>query len=398
MRPAKFAFRSIASSLTSLLLTVVLLVACQSPLATPVPIGAEIDPPRSINDVILTNQDGMPWGLKNLRDRVVLMAFAYTHCPDICPLTMADFMRVKKALGKDADQVAFLFVSVDGSRDTPPVVKQYLAAFDNSFVGLTGPTNLVQQLTNQFGAQFQAAKPKAGESAYSVAHTSFTYALDRQGRWRLTFAYQSDPEKIAARLRPLIDEPITAPTVSSAETFSNIYAGIPAKAIYMDSPVTLPDVALVNQNNTPTKPSAWLGKYVLLFFGATKCIGDCRNLWPQYDLIKKALGDKANKVQFTMISVDGTRDTPDTLRQFMQPYDASFIALTGAQEVVAPFAIQHGVHVSIYPAADGQPSYAEAHPVYSILLNPEGRWIIAFPYSMGPEAIADELGKLIGTK
>ena len=379
--------------LFALLLTCILtLTACGNPLEQK-PIGATIDPPRTINDIVLTNQDGVPWGLRNLRDRVVLMAFAYTHCPDICPLTMVDFRRIKTALGDAAKNVEFVFISVDGARDTPSVIKQYLSAFDPTFIGLTGPPTDVQRLTDQFGARFQAEQPKSDSNSYVVAHTSYIYALDKQGRWRITFAYQSDPEQIAAALRPLVDAP-AGTTSSNAETFGNIYAGIPAKAIYVDTPSVLPDIALKTQLDAPFHPKDLRGKYALLFFGAISCRNDCRNLLPQFATIKAALGSDTDKVQFVMLSVDGERDTPDKLRQFMQAYDPTFLALTGDLDAVVPFAIKHGIHVTIDPATSN-PRHAEPHPVYSILLAPDGRWIVAFPYSMAPEAIADVLKNLL---
>lgn len=377
---------------TLFLLLLGMLVAC-TPGSEIKPIGAAIDPPHPINNVVLLNQDGVPWGVGNLRDRVVLMAFAYTHCPDICPLTMADFRRVKTALGDDAKQVEFVFVSVDGKRDTPPVIKQYLLAFDPGFVGLTGDESFVKQLADQFGARFQAEAPKSGATSYAVAHTSYMYALDKQGRWRITFVYQSDPEQVAATLRPLINEPVTVGNNSAAETFGNIYAGIPAKPIIMDAPSVLPDIALTSQLDKSVRFADFQGKYTLLFFGATHCTADCRNLWPQFRTVKQALGVDADKVQFAMVSVDGERDSPAVLRAYMQPYDPSFLALTGPLDVVAPFAIKHGIHVTIDPTSN--PRQAEPHPVYSILLDRTGRWIVAFPYSMGPEALAEALRSIM---
>ncbi len=388
MRP-----RNKMRSTTLLTLLLTLLAACANPSA-PKPIGAVIDPPRQINDVVLLNQDGVPWGIRNLRDRVVLLAFSYTHCPDICPLTMADFRRIKAALGEDTKNVEFVFISVDGTRDTPAVIKQYLSAFDPTFVGLTGGEGFVKQLADQFGARFQAGVPKAGSNAYAVSHTSYWYALDKQGRWRITFAYQSDPAQVAAALRPLIHEPVTGGDKTAAETFGNVYAGIPAQAIYMDTPAVLPDIALTSQHGTAIHPADLRGKYTLLFFGAIDCNTDCRNLWPQFTVIKQLLGTEAAQVQFAMVSVDGERDTADKLLNYMQPYDPAFLALTGDLDLVAPYAIKHGIHVAIDPE-QRNPRRAEPHPVYSILTARDGRWIVAFPYSMAPEAIADVLKKII---
>ena len=86
---------------------------------TPSTGGAYVDPPRQLQDFTLTSHDAEPISLSDLRDRVVVMFFGYTNCPDVCPVTLTDYTRVKASLGDAAKDVTFVFVSVDGERDTP---------------------------------------------------------------------------------------------------------------------------------------------------------------------------------------------------------------------------------------------------------------------------------------
>src|SRR5512145_1693081 len=97
--------------------------------------AAIVNPPTPLHDFTLTDQTGEPFSLSELRGRVVLVFFGYTHCPDECPTTLANFKRVKASLGAAAQEVAFVFISVDGTRDTPEVVADYLQKFDAEFIG-----------------------------------------------------------------------------------------------------------------------------------------------------------------------------------------------------------------------------------------------------------------------
>ena len=117
--------------------------------------GARVDPPHRLQDFTLTSQTGAPLSLSDLRGRAVLMFFGYTHCPDVCPTTLADYTRIKQALGGDADKVAFMFISVDGKRDTPDVLAQYLHQFDDQFIGLTADEATLKRIGAEYGLLFQ---------------------------------------------------------------------------------------------------------------------------------------------------------------------------------------------------------------------------------------------------
>ncbi len=106
---------------------------------TPLPEGINaIDPPLALQAFTLVDQHGAPFSLSNLKGRLALITFGYTHCPDVCPVNLANFKEIAQRLGTNAQQVAFVFVSVDGKRDTPPVLANYMNLFDPSFIGLHG--------------------------------------------------------------------------------------------------------------------------------------------------------------------------------------------------------------------------------------------------------------------
>lgn len=167
-----------------------------------------ISPPRDLgpiaHDVALSNQDGAPTALSDLHGKPALIFFGYTHCPDICPLAMSDFLKVKRQMGAAAEGVHFVMVSVDGERDTPAVLKRYVQAFDASFIGLTAPAETVRPLADAFGARFQKDTPAGTQAAYLVSHTALSYVVDAQGRWVRAYPMNTPAERIARDLTGLI--------------------------------------------------------------------------------------------------------------------------------------------------------------------------------------------------
>ncbi len=181
--------------------------------------GAVVNPPFQVHDFTLTNQAGAPMSLKDLRGRAVVVFFGYTHCPDVCPTTLADFTQVKKLLGAEADRVAFVFVTVDSKRDTPAVLKEYLNHFDPSFIGLTSYENTLRNMAAEYGAYFSIpADQQKGDSDkdhheegidsdnYFVQHTSPAYLIDPRSFLRLVYFNGTAPEIITQGIRQILQE------------------------------------------------------------------------------------------------------------------------------------------------------------------------------------------------
>jgi protein SCO1/2 len=165
--------------------------------------GLQYDPPQRAVDFALTNQDGERVRLSGYRGKLVLLFFGYTHCPDVCPTTFAIWKRAQNLLQSDAEQVRFVFISVDPERDTPERIKAHLSLFSPSFIGLTGSLDEIEGVARSFGAYFK--KEDIGSAAgYSVAHTALTLVIDPSGNLVLAFPYGTPAEEIAADVRHLL--------------------------------------------------------------------------------------------------------------------------------------------------------------------------------------------------
>jgi protein SCO1/2 len=141
---------------------------------------------------------GGVFDLVQQRGRVVLLFFGYTHCPDVCPTTLADFAHVRRELGPRAERVRFVFVTVDPARDTPADVMRYARAFDSTFVGLSTDSASLAPIMRGFGVGAYR-EPGGDAHTYTVAHTASVFVIDPEGRLREPVRF--GPQRADALLR-----------------------------------------------------------------------------------------------------------------------------------------------------------------------------------------------------
>jgi protein SCO1/2 len=156
-------------------------------------------------ELALTGHDGKPRSLADFRGKAVVLFFGYTHCPDICPTTLADVAAALKNLGPDAARVQVLFVTLDPERDTPQVLSQYAPAFDPSFLGLYGDAAATLRAAKEFKI-FYEKRPGSAPGAYTVDHSAQSYVFDALGRLRLLLRQERIAQDLAADLRVLLNE------------------------------------------------------------------------------------------------------------------------------------------------------------------------------------------------
>ena len=151
----------------------------------------------------LVDHNGQPRELSDFRGKVVVVFFGFTHCPDVCPTTLATLARAMKELGPDGDRVQVLMVTVDPERDTPEVLKQYVTALDPRFLGLTGDSEAVARTAREFKVFYQK-NPGDVPGVYSVDHSSGSYVFDPSGRLRLLVTYGQGPDVFAHDIEQLL--------------------------------------------------------------------------------------------------------------------------------------------------------------------------------------------------
>ena len=147
----------------------------------------------------LVDQNAKPITDRDLKGRPFLVFFGFTHCPDICPTTLFEVSEIFRALGPQEKDVRALFITVDPERDTPAVLKDYLASFDPRVVGVTGDAAAIQAVEKSY--RVYAKKVPLDGGNYTMDHTALVYLMDKDGRFVTPFNVKRRPEEAAADLK-----------------------------------------------------------------------------------------------------------------------------------------------------------------------------------------------------
>ncbi|HOA25699.1 MAG: SCO family protein [Aggregatilineales bacterium] len=190
----RWVFPAVLGSVILLLGLVPLLVNAFAPH----PVGEVYLEPRQIEDFELQMAEGGTFRLSDYRGKTLVFYFGYTTCPDVCPTTLYDFKRAKAELGEWEDEVQFVFVTVDPAVDTAEQIDQYLAHFDEDFIGLYGTEEELKRVADQFGVKVVSADKTAG---YGITHTTSSYIVDANGLLKIRMHYGQKIDRIANDIR-----------------------------------------------------------------------------------------------------------------------------------------------------------------------------------------------------
>ncbi len=165
-------------------------------------VSGVFEPPRAAPAFTLGGSDGAPLELGHYRGKVVLLSFGYTSCTEVCPVTLAILAQARRLLGPAAGDVQVVYVTVDPERDTAVRMRDYLKAFDPTFIGGTGTAAQLAAVRHDYGISVSDKIPTG--SGYALAHSSFTYLVDRQGMLRALMPFGHDARDFAHDVRLLL--------------------------------------------------------------------------------------------------------------------------------------------------------------------------------------------------
>ena len=162
---------------------------------------------------VLIGHEGDPIRLDQFRDKIVLISWGYTNCPDICPLTLANLKEVIELLGSDANNVQVLFITVDPERDTAERMKAYVPYFQEDFIGLTGTQEEIEEIANEYGVTIVKHPAVYGRGRfdtwdrYLMTHTNTVHLVDKSGILFLTYPhYKHNPKEMAKDIKKLLHD------------------------------------------------------------------------------------------------------------------------------------------------------------------------------------------------
>ena len=151
----------------------------------------------------LTDHNGQARTLADFKGKVVVIFFGFTQCPDVCPTSLSELAEVKRLLGPDGDRLQGLFISVDPERDTPEIMKQYMASFDPTFLALYAAPDALAELAKSYKVYYKKVDGPTPTS-YTMDHSAGSYVYDPQGRIRLYHRYGSGAAALAGDVKKLL--------------------------------------------------------------------------------------------------------------------------------------------------------------------------------------------------
>jgi protein SCO1 len=167
-------------------------------------IAGVFNPPRPAPDFSLRGSDGSELKLSRYRGKVVLLAFGYSSCAAVCPITLGVLAEAGKKLGTLAGQVQIVYITVDPERDDAERMRTFLRAFDPSFIGGTGTPQQLAAVRTDYGISVSDKIPMAG--GYALNHSSFIYLIDRIGKLRALMPYGHGPDDFVHDVRVLLKQ------------------------------------------------------------------------------------------------------------------------------------------------------------------------------------------------
>jgi protein SCO1/2 len=172
--------------------TVVFIVTGRSPapIAMPSAVGGPFN---------LVDQNAKPITDQDLKGHPFLVFFGFTHCPDVCPTTLFEVSEILRAAGPGAKDARALFITVDPERDTPAVLKDYLASFDPRVIGVTGDSEAIAAVIKSY--RVYAKKVPTENGGYTMDHTAIVYLMGKDGRFIVPFNMKRRPEEAAEALK-----------------------------------------------------------------------------------------------------------------------------------------------------------------------------------------------------
>ncbi len=197
-------FPVLAGLLAPGLIILILFSAC-SPSVPPFK-GTVIQPLTDAPAINLQDQNGKNFRIVDNKGKILLLFFGFTHCPDACPSTLMNWSSIKRDLGKDAEKVEFIFVTVDPTRDTKKSLQDYISLYGEDITGLTGSQNELNSVYKSYGIFAEKDSAKIGEGSYLINHTTSIILIDKQGKWRLNYGFATRPEDISSDIKLLLNE------------------------------------------------------------------------------------------------------------------------------------------------------------------------------------------------
>ncbi|HEU4843155.1 MAG TPA: SCO family protein [Burkholderiaceae bacterium] len=162
------------------------------------------EPPRAAPEIVLPSAGGKPFKLSEQRGKVVVLEFGYTHCVDVCPVSLAALTQARQKLGAAGADVQLVFITVDPARDDAARLRNYLKPFDPGIAGLTGSGAQIDAVLKAYGISATRRPIDGSATDYTMHHSSYLYFIDRKGMQRALMPFGRPVDDIVHDLALLL--------------------------------------------------------------------------------------------------------------------------------------------------------------------------------------------------
>jgi len=200
MTPKTWTLRALGAGLAAM--TLVLSGCSEPPVAFT---GIDITGADYAKGFSLTDHNGQARTLADFKGKAVVVFFGFTQCPDVCPTSLSEMAQAKQLLGQDGERLQGLFISIDPERDTPAIMKEYMASFDPSFLALHAKLDELPELAKSYKIFYKKVEGPTPTS-YTVDHSAGSYIYDTQGRIRIYHRYNTGAQALANDVKALLAE------------------------------------------------------------------------------------------------------------------------------------------------------------------------------------------------
>ncbi len=341
-------------------------------------------------DFSLTTTAGQPFTLSAQTDKITVLYFGFTTCPDICPLTLHELNRAYQSLEEPRDAVQIVLVTVDPDRDTPQVLADYVGRYHEDFLALTGDAAALQAAYDAFGVRAEPVPLPDSALGYTMDHTADVYIVPPDHRYSRTFAHGATFSNFAHDLALMIEQLGAAEgpqVVAYADQLHGVAQdiGTPLADFTLTSTQTAADFTLLEQR----------GMITVLYYGFTSCPDICPLTLYEISRALEVLGPLAAHVQVAMVTVDPDRDTPQLLKNYVERYDPRFIGLYGDSAATDAAKAVFGVLAFQQPLSGSALGYTIDHTADIFVVGPNGHYLLRIPHGRPYTQLADDLRVII---
>lgn len=339
-----------------------------------------LDPTLFDTFTLTSTRDGDAFALL-APDRITVLYYGFTTCPDVCPTTLHNLRVALERLGNPPpEQVAVVMVTVDPARDTPAQLKTYVERFSEDFIGLYGDEAALTTAYAAFDATFERVALPESALGYTIDHTADVFLIAPGMAEVRRFYHSASASNYAHDLQLMLD----------AYAFE-----LNASAFIPDAPTPIDFTLQSTQDDADFVLSAQV-QVTVLYYGFTSCPDVCPTTLFE---LKRALDliEGAAAIQVAMVTVDPERDTGPILREYMSRFDEDFIGLYGSREQIDAALDVFNVYAFKREFENSAMAYTYDHTADVFVVAPGGAYRLRIPYGTPHTAIAADLELLLAT-